>query len=61
MASEGPPDASKTVVAASEPLRKGADRLYHEILAHNTTHFSPDELQRLFMAFKRVTNDRLQV
>jgi hypothetical protein len=31
------------------------------LLDNNTTHFTPDELERLLASFKRISNDRLQV
>lgn len=32
-----------------------------ELISNNTTHFTVEELERLLAAFKRVTEDRLQV
>ena len=32
-----------------------------ELCSNNTTHFTVEELERLLAAFKRVTEDRLQV
>eukprot|EP00899_Mesostigma_viride_P006767 jgi/Mesvir1/16091/Mv08385-RA.1 len=41
-------------------VRLNPDEQYASLLANNTTHFTPEELERLLIAFKRVTNDRLQ-
>ena len=42
-------------------VKRSPDELLVEILDNNTTHFNADELQKLLLSFKRVTNDRFQV
>ncbi|CAG9463280.1 unnamed protein product [Pedinophyceae sp. YPF-701] len=46
--------------SAQNTRQRSPDDIYQELLQENTTHFSPEELQRLLLAFKRVTTDRLQ-
>lgn len=53
--------ATRAVEDAYRRLKRTPDELLEELLENNTTHFSPDELRKLLLAFKRMTQDRLQV
>lgn len=47
------------VADAYRRLRRTPDELLEELLENNTTHFNPDELRKLLLAYKRMTADRL--
>mmetsp|Transcript_8387 Transcript_8387/g.15900 ORF Transcript_8387/g.15900 Transcript_8387/m.15900 type:complete len:1684 (-) Transcript_8387:1295-6346(-) len=65
MAKSGVKDAvnktiSNTLMSGYKASKKTPEDFFKALVENNTTHFTPDELERLLAAFKRVTNDRLQ-
>ena len=51
---------ASTLLESYKTNKRTPDDFYSELLLNNTTHFTPEELERLLASFKRVTSDRLQ-